>query len=151
MDTRFHPAIAKIKSGDLQGLKYLLQVDPSLATDRSSVSHPTLLQYLALEAIDVPNQVELAKALVDAGAEINEPLCACASIDNVAVGEFLLDAGAKVDGSGGWSPLEEALYWGNQKMIQLLLDRGARVQNLRTAAGLGRIDLVRNFFNRGPA
>ena len=32
-------------------------------------------------------------------------------------------------------------------MLALLLERGARVQNLRTAAGLGRTDLIENYFN----
>jgi len=43
MDAKFHPAIAAIKAGDLDALKVLLQEDRSLATARSSKSHPTLL------------------------------------------------------------------------------------------------------------
>ena len=46
-----------------------------------------------------------------------------------------------------WSPLEEALYWNNRNVIALLLERGAKVQNLRTAAGLGRTDLIESYFN----
>ena len=146
MDTKFHPAIAAIKAGDLEELKLLLRRDPTLATGRSSTSHPTLLQCLALEAIKVPNQVEMARALIDAGAEINGPLVAAASIGNVAVAAALLDAGAQINGNG-WSPLEEALYWGNKGVINLLLERGASVHNLRIASGLGRIDLIASFFN----
>jgi len=71
MDAKFHPAIAAIKSGDLEGLRSLLAQDPTLATARSSNSHPTLLQRLTLDARDVPNKVETAKLLIDAGAEIN--------------------------------------------------------------------------------
>src|SRR5258708_594040 len=147
MDSRFHPAIAAIKSGDLEGLRLILGQDPALARARSSTSHPTLLQCLALDAVNVPNQVEMARLLIDAGAEINGPMVAAASINNVRVAALLLDCGAAINGAGSWSPLEEALYWGNQEVIDLLLKRGASLHNLRIAAGLGRIDLIESFFN----
>src|SRR6267378_4365806 len=114
MDVKFHPAIAAITSGDLEGLKELISKDPSLPTSRSSKSHPTLLQCLALDAVDVPNKVEMATVLIDAGAEINGPLVAAASIDNVEIAALLLDRGAAINGTGSWSPMEESLYCGNQ-------------------------------------
>ena len=147
MDAKFHPAIAAIKSGDLEGLRVLLSHDPSLATARSSRSHPTLLQCLALDAVDVSNKVEMAQVLLDAGAEINEPFVAAASINNVEIAALLLDCGAAINGTGNWSPLEEALYWGNQGVIDLLLERGASVHNLRIASGLGLTDRIDGFFN----
>src|SRR5882672_5296552 len=146
MDSKFHPAIAKIKSGDLDGLRAILTDDPSLATARSSKSHPTLLQCLALEAVDVPNKVQLAQLLIDADAEINGPLGAAASINNVEIAALLLERGAAINGPGSWSPLEEALYWNSDGVIDLLLARGASVHNLRIAAGLGRTDLIESFF-----
>jgi ankyrin repeat protein len=147
MDPKFHPAMRAIKAGDLQALKAIIGEDPSLATARSSSSHPTLLQCLVLDGTDLPNKIEMAQVLIDAGAEINGPLNACASIDNVESAEALLDAGADINGAGGWSPLEEALYWGNQRTIDMLLKRGASVHNLRIASGLGRLDLIELFFN----
>jgi len=147
MDTKFHPAIGAIKAGDIDALKRLLADDPTLATSRSSKSHPTLLQCLTLDARDVPNKIDMAKLLVDAGAEINGPLMACASINNVEVADYLLDVGADINGAGDWSPLEEALYWGNNDVRDILLERGASVHNLRLAAGLGRIDLMEGFFD----
>lgn len=147
MDTKFQPAMAAINSGDLDELRALLSDDPSLATARSSRSHPTLLQCLTLDAVDVPNKVEMAQVLIDGGAEINGPLVAAASIGNVEIAALLLDRGAAINGVGNWSPLEEALYWGNQGVIDLLLKRGATVHNLRIASGLGRIDLIEGFFN----
>ncbi len=146
MDAKFRPAIGTIRSGDLEGLRGLLLQDPSLATARSSCSHPTLLQCLALDAVKVSNQAELAKLLIDAGAEINEPLVAAASIGNVEIAALLLDHGADINGVGPWSPLEEALYWNNQGVIDLLLARGASLHNLRIASGLGRTDLMEDFF-----
>ncbi len=148
MDAKFHPAIVAIKSGDIDGLRALMDQDHSLPTARSSSSHPTLLQCLALDAVDVPNKVEMAQLLIDAGAEINGPLGAAASIDNVEIAALLLDCGAAINGTGSWSPLEEALYWGNRGVIGLLLERGASVHNLRLASGLGRIDLIESFFRR---
>ena len=146
MDAKFYPAIAAIKSGDIDGLRALLDQDRSLPTARSSRSHPTLLQCLALDAVDVPNRVEMARLLIDAGAEINGPLGAAACIDNVKIAALLLDCGAAINGTGSWSPLEEALYWGNRAVIGLLLERGASVHNLRIASGLGRTDLIEKFF-----
>ena len=147
MDAKFQPAIEAVKSGDLENFKALVAADPSLATTRSSKSHPTLLQCVALDGKDKPNNVEMAGVLIEAGAELNEPLIAAGSIDNRAVAELLLDRGAAIDGTSGWSPLEEALYWNSQNAIALLLERGAKVQNLRIAAGLGRTDLIKAFFD----
>jgi uncharacterized protein len=146
MDAKFHPAIAAIKAGNIDQLKSLLNEDPTLATTRSTTSHPTLLQCLTLDACDVSNKVEMARVLIDAGAEINGPLVAAASIGNPEVAGLLLDRGAAINGNGSWSPLEEALYWGNHEMVNLLLARGASIHNLRLASGLGRIDLIENFF-----
>jgi ankyrin repeat protein len=149
MDAKFHPAIAAIKSGDVEALRTILSAEPALATSRSLTSHPTLLQCVALETNDLPTAAALATLLVDAGAEVNEPLVAAASIDHRAVAEVLLDRGAAIDGTGGWSPLEEALYWNSRNVLSLLLERGAAIQNLRTAAGLGRVDLIEDYFDEG--
>jgi len=147
MDAKFQPAIAAIRSGDLENFKALVSQDPTLATSRSSTSHPTLLQCVALDGKDKPNNVEMARVLIDAGADLNEPLVAAASINNRVVAEVVLDHGAAIDGTGGWLPLEEALYWNSQDVLALLLERGAAVQNLRIAAGLGRTDLIEGYFN----
>lgn len=147
MDAKFHPAIVAIKLDDLERLRTLIRADRTLATDRSSTSHPTLLQCLVLSGKNLTNKLEMARLLIDAGAELNGPLGACASCDNVEAGELLLDSGALADGTGGWSPLEESLYWNSRGMIDLLLRRGASVNNLRMAAGLGRLDLIQGFFN----
>ena len=146
MDAKFHPAISAIKSGDVEQLRALVQADATLATSRSTTSHPTLLQCLVLQGADAPNQIELARILIDAGADVDGPLSACASCNNVAAATLLLDCGAAVNGLGGWSPLEEALYWNSQDVIDLLVQRGASVHNLRIAAGLGRTDAIEALF-----
>jgi ankyrin repeat protein len=146
VDARFRPAVAAIKSGDLEGLQALLRKDPRLAAARSNCSHPTLLQCLALEAREIPNQVEMAQALIAAGAPLDENLVAAASGNNAPVAAALLDAGAAIDGAGGWSALEEALYWSHAEIVDLLLARGAAIRNPRTAAALGRTDLLLGYF-----
>jgi len=90
----------------------------------------------------------MVRLLAEAGAELNSPLSACASCDNVEAASLLLDFGADINASpGGWSPLEEALYWNSRHMMGLLVQRGASIHNLRIASGLGRIDLMKSFFN----
>ena len=147
MDAKFHEAIAAIEAGDLALFESLVKQDPTLATSRSARSHPTLLQCLVLRGKDVSNHIEMAEVLIDSGAELNEPLVACGSCDNVALAALLLDHGAAINGAGGWSPLEEALYWSSKAVIDLYLQRGAAIANLRIAAGLGRTDLIEDFFN----
>jgi uncharacterized protein len=147
MDPKFQPAIAAIRADDLEKFRSLIAADPSLATSRSTRSHPTLLQCVVLDGKDKAHNVQMAEVLIKAGAELNEPMIATGSINNGAVAELLLDHGAVVDGTGGWSPLEEALYWNSQDVITLLIERGAKVQNLRIAAGLGRTDLIESYFD----
>jgi hypothetical protein len=55
MDAKFYPAIATLETGDVEKLKALIAADPSLATSRSTVSHPTLLQCFVLDGKDKPN------------------------------------------------------------------------------------------------
>jgi len=147
MDPTFHPAGAAIKAGDLERFRMLLREDPSLATARSSTSHPTLLQCVVLDGKDVPHSSEMATLLIDLGAEVDAPLIAAASMDNVAAIPVLLNAGAAINGNGTWSPLEDALTFGAHRAIRLLLARGATIHNLRIAAGVGRADLIDGFFH----
>ena len=146
MDPKFHPAVAAIKAGDLERFRTLLREDPSLATARSSKGH-TLLQCVVLDGYEVPHSIEMAKLLIDAGAEVDEPLIAAASMDNLEAIPVLLDAGAAINGNGTWSPIEDALAFGKHRIVRLLLERGATIHNLRIAAGLGRADLIDGFFN----
>ncbi len=146
MDAKFHPAIAALQTGDVEWLRSLLRENPWLATARSAISHPTLLQCLVLDVGDAPNGPAMAHALIDAGAAIDAPLVAAASMNRTALAGLLLDAGAALDGDGVWSPLEEALYWGHRETADLLLARGASIHNLRIAAGAGRIDALDSFF-----
>jgi ankyrin repeat protein len=147
VDPKFYPAIVAIKLADLERLRSLVRQDPTLATSRSLISHPTLLQCLVLSGNDLPKKIEMAQVLIAAGAELNGPFCACGSCDNVEIAELLLESGAALNGTGSWSPLEEALYWNSRRVIEVLVRRGASIHNLRIAAGLGHMDVIESFFN----
>jgi ankyrin repeat protein len=60
-----------------------------------------------------------------------------------ALAELMLAAGARTDlfarGDGG-TPLVAALFWGHREVVDLL---GREPRNLRVAAGLGEVDLIR--------
>jgi ankyrin repeat protein len=150
MEPRFHPAQAALATGDVERMTALLSADPDLARARSRASHPTLLQCLVLQQPPPAALEQLIDLLAAHGAELTDPLIAACSHDNPRATAKLLDLGAAIDGNGKWSPLEEALYWGNTGCVELLLKRGARVCNLRTAAALERMDdIARCFDERG--
>jgi ankyrin repeat protein len=150
MDQRFHPAQEALARGDVARMAALLTADPQLATARSQCSHPTLLQCLVLTMPPVDALEDLIDLLASHGAELTDPLIAACSMNNARACTKLLDLGARIEGNGRWSPLEEALYWGQETCVSLLLARGAPVANLRTAAGLGRLeDMARCFDDTG--
>jgi ankyrin repeat protein len=150
MDVRFHLAQTALAIGDVEGLASLLAEDPDLATARSQCSHPTILQCLVLTMPPVDALEDLISLLANHGAELTDPLIAASGMDNVRAIAKLLDLGARIDGNGRWSPLEEALYWGNASAVALLLERGATVKNLRIAAALGDLEgIARSFDDAG--
>lgn len=147
MDPRFQPAESALAAGDLEALAAMFRADPDLATARSSRSHPTLLQCLVLTMPPVEALESLIDFLAEHGAELTDPLIAAGSMGNVRAIEKLLGRGACIEGNGLWSPLEEALYWGHAAPVEHLLERGAKVNNLRTAAALGDMKRVASCFD----
>jgi len=148
MDNKFLPSQAAIISDNAEELERLVRADPSLARDRSlSRDHPTLLQCLVLEMPARRSLDHLIRLFAQFGAELNGPLVASASGNNLLAVEVLLDLGASIAGEGKWSPLEEALYWGHASIVGLLLKRGAPIDNLRKFAALGDLQGIRHCFN----
>jgi ankyrin repeat protein len=147
VDKRFHPAEAALAAGDAERLALLLADDPELAVARSRTSHPTLLQCLVL-TMPPPDRLEVMIDMLAAkGADLSDPLIAASGMDNVRAIKTLLDRGARIEGSGRWSPLEEALYWGHEAAAAELLARGASVRNLRVAAALGNMGMIAQCFD----
>jgi len=153
MDAPFLPLAQAIRSGDAHAFVAALQRDPSLATARSASSHPTLMQCLALDGSTLPASTmrSMATALLDAGSPVDEPLIATGSVGNVTLARLLLDHGAQLNGSPGllrgWTVLEEALYWGESRLAEMLVKCGATQHNLRIAAALGSLERMRGFFD----
>jgi len=129
----------------------------------------TLLHYLAANGVEgyrqrsPKNAPEVAKVLLDAGADPNALSWAyggqCTTMAllvsstppaqagvQVPLVETLIDYGASVApaGEGNWtSPVETALVFGKHDAAQALVRRGAPIESLAAAAGLGRIEDVK--------
>lgn len=118
------------------------------------------------------NAVQVAEVLLKAGAEVDADLdygamrkryagrigsttlgLVATSVHPAKAGvqipllEILLGHGASVDGlPGGWNPLIAALHNGRGDAARFLAEHGARV-DLEGAAGTGRLDVVKSFFD----
>jgi len=125
----------------------------------------TLLHYVAANGVEgyrqktPKNAVQIARTLLQAGSEVDAladmyggqyttmsmlvSSCHPAKAGvQVALVETLLDFGAAIEGIGSpqWgSPLMTALAFGYLNAAEALVQRGARVDNLAAAAGLGRL------------
>ncbi len=129
------------------------------------VHRATLLHYVAANGVEgyrqrtPKNAVEIARTLLEAGADVDALAdlyggqCTTLSLLvssshpaaaglQVALVDTLLDFGAALDarGSGNWvSPLMTALVFGFGDAAEALVRRGAPVDGLVAAAGLGRL------------
>jgi ankyrin repeat protein len=171
--SHFESAAEAVITGDLSTLESLLRKDPELVRARSTrvtcfdppVHRATLLHYVAANGVEgyrqktPPNAVEIAKALLQAGAKVDAlaemygghyaTMSMLVSSSHpakaglqVALVETLLDFGATIEsrGSAQWgSPLMTALAFGYLSAAEALARRGARVDNIAAAAGLGRL------------
>jgi hypothetical protein len=77
-----------------------------------------------------------------------------ASTDDVEVARALIDAGADIEAPGasiaGGAPLDDAVGYGCWQVARLLVERGARVDRLWQAAALGMRSRVEAFFSASP-
>ncbi len=137
----------------------------------------TLLHYVAANGVEnhrqksPPNAVAVARLLLEAGADpdalahmyggeattmsllVSSTPPARAGVQ-VGVVHALVDFGASVEprGAGEWtSPLMTALAFGFADAATALVERGARVETLAAAAGLGRLDEVRRMLPSADA
>jgi uncharacterized protein len=91
----------------------------------------------------------------DGGSSGDEtPLHWAASSDDVDVAAALLDAGADIEAPGssiaGGAPLENAVGYGCWHVARLLVERGARVEHLWQAAALGLTERVGELLATSP-
>ncbi|HEX7064532.1 MAG TPA: ankyrin repeat domain-containing protein [Bacillales bacterium] len=152
----YSAAFRAVKTGDSEALTNLLGENPDLANARS-LQGRTLLNHLCDWPGHFPNEVEIGRVLINAGADINaraiDPnkgetsLQWAVSSNDVAMVEFLIESGASVNGlDGDFRPLAQALFYGCREVAEALVTQGATV-NLEFAAGLGRNDQIPDFFD----
>ncbi len=168
VEPHFEAAADAIVDGDAAALHALLASHPDLARARSPYAHhATLLQHVAANGIETSRQwqsprnaAEIARILVDAGSEVDATcdayggstamgllVSSCHPAESgvqVALVETLLDAGAAIDGvaTNQGTPIETALLFGYPDAAEALARRGARIDDVLVAAGLGRVELV---------
>ena len=175
-DSKFESAADAVVTGDIATLRAMLEADPALTRARSARDHrATLLHYIAANGHEgwrqktPKNAVDVARVLLDAGAEADalahmyggdattmEMLVSSvhphAAGVQVALVDILVDYGAAVDGvENNSSPLMTAFRFHYPLAAEALVRRGARVDNVITAAALGRADLVDAFIDENGA
>ena len=140
----FVQAYRALEAHDVDGLRAVL------------VAHPDVVAVVGTNGNDLLGMAgatcdeRLVALLLERGADVAHAnvhgwtaLHQAAYRDLPALARMLLDAGADVGaearGSGG-TPLVVALFWGNIPTAELLAGHGVLPRNLRTAAGLGRLD-----------
>jgi ankyrin repeat protein len=173
----FERAVETIVDGDLASLQRLLAEHPSLIRARSMRRHrATLLHYIAANGVEGMRQrtpaniVDIARALLDAGAEpdaladmydsscttmsmlVSSAHPAQAGVQGV-LAELLIDRGSAFVGRGtNWqSSLKTALAFGYTETADVLVRRGAPVDDIVTAAGLGRLEDTRRMYPASDA
>lgn len=167
----YEKAVDAIVAGDVGALSGLLRKHPSLVRARSTREHrATLLHYVSANGVEGYRQVSpknaarIATMLLDAGADVDATTDVyegkCTALGLVATSsppfaagvqhdviEVLLEHGARMDrrGSVGHDDLLVfgCLANGQPQAAEYLAARGAPL-DLRSAAGLGRLDAVRD-------
>ncbi len=166
----FEQAADAVVNGEPAILAEMLRRNPELIHARSPREHQaTLLHYVSANGVEDYRQkspqraVEIATALLDAGADVDAVADAygksttlgltATSIHPLRAGvlipllELLLARGASIDGApDGWNIVNACLANGRKLASEFLASRGAKL-DLEGAAGLGRLDSVKNFFH----
>jgi len=150
----------------------LLRDDPELVRARSTREHrSTLLHYVSANGVEdfrqkTPNNIlEITRLLLDAGADVHAESDAygggSTTLELIATSvhpertdaqedlmTILLDRGAKLDHPGNRQKIVNiCLTNGRGKAAEFLAQRDAPL-DLEGAAGVGRLDLVKNYFDK---
>ena len=165
---QFEAAVDAVITGDVAALERLLRKNPKLIRARSTRKHhATLLHYVGANGVEgfrqktPKNAVKVVELLVKAGAEVDAVAdmygggcktlgLVMTSIHPVLAGvqialmEVLLEQGATIDGPRA---VNDCLANGRPAAAEFLARRNAAL-DLEGAAGVGRLDLVKSFFNK---
>jgi ankyrin repeat protein len=170
---RFERAADAVVTGDAAALQRAIAEDARLVHARSArAHHAMLLHYMGANGIESwrqrtpPNAVQIANDLLDAGADVDATADmykgGCTTLGLVATSGFPRDAGlqqplidallargARMDLPGGGhhaGVVNSCLANGRPEAAEYLAERGAPL-DLEAAAGVGRLDLVIEFFD----
>ena len=169
----FAAALAALDAGDVERLRSLIAADPSLVHARTNLepshgyfSGATLLHHVAGNPFRdkplPPNIVDIARALLDAGADVHARTLGPNGGDTMGLlvtgkqasdmgvtaplMDVLLEHGARLDLTPD-DVLDASLANHSPAAANRMVELGAKIDVL-TAAGLGRMDLLRGFFDR---
>ena len=173
--SNFEQAADAIVTGDLAILEKLLRDLPDLIRARSTRQHQaTLLHYISANGVEgyrqktPKNIVQIATLLLQSGADVNAVADVYGGSTTLALVatsvhperarvqgalmQLLLDHGANIDSAN--SPagplINICLANGRAQAAEFLATRGAHL-DLEGAAGVGRLDVVKNYFDdSGP-
>jgi hypothetical protein len=181
MTEAYRQALAAMDAGDVEGLRRVLAEHPEVVRERESThegvycgyfAHATLLHHVAGNPIRGPlpgNIVELARALIDAGADVAARCGGGPAQPDTGDGDVmgLVASGAQMAESGLYRPMIDLLLASGysfaddrgtlavclyhtvecqrqREVGEYLAAKGAKV-DLVFAAALGRSDLVQSF------
>jgi hypothetical protein len=170
----FEAAVDAIVTGDVATLERLLREEPELIRARSTREHrATLLHYISANGVEgyrqktPKNAVEIAELLLEAGAEVDAEAdvygggattlgLVATSVHperagvQTALMQILMDHGAVIDHPRGAGNDDNAvngcLHNDRPQAAEFLAAQGALL-DLEGAAGVGRLDVVKGFFN----
>lgn len=155
---------AAITRRDLAGVRTALHRSPGLMESGSWSAATALATVVAPrgETSDrAADRAAICATLLDTGVDPDSrplpwretALMGAVSVDDHVVASLLLEAGADVDACGAvvdsGTALDDAVFFGVDRCIPVLLERGARVYDLRLAAALGDTERMATFFD-GP-
>ena len=149
VDKPFKPFMDAAYGGDLSKFKALIADRPEIVAQQSSISHPNLFQFIAVEGGlgKIPRPTDFARVMIEAGAPLDEPFVAAASVGSRALVDLIIEAGVSIEACAPWTALEETLYWAHQDLGHYLArEHNASVPSLRAASELGRLDLMADYF-----
>ncbi len=147
--TPFVLAYRAIEANDRDAIVELLDRFPDLVAQRGTNGN---------DLFGMAESLEITRLLIERGADVNRgndygwtKLHQAGYGNDCDLARLLLAAGARTDlfarGDGG-TPLIAALFWGHREVAELL---GHEPGNLRVAAGLGDVDMIRELVGTAQA